>query len=83
MSSVPGRRPWFYARTHCWGWNPASWEGWMVFGLYIAAMLAWLGYVAWTRDLGVDFHLDPMPVAPILALTAAFLVLCKLKSDRP
>jgi hypothetical protein len=74
------RRPWFYARTHFWGWNPASWEGWMVFGVYFAALIGWLGYVAWTRDLSVGVHADPMPLVPVLALTAAFVGLCKLKS---
>ena len=82
MSNVSMPRPWFRARTHFWGWNPASWEGWMVFGLYLASLVGWLAYVALTRDLGVDVRLDPMPLAPVLVLTAAFLVLCKLKSGR-
>lgn len=34
-------RYWFHAKELGWGWSfPASWQGWLVFALYIASIVA-------------------------------------------
>lgn len=32
---------WFVRKTYGWGWTPASWEGWLVLGMY-CILLAFL-----------------------------------------
>jgi len=33
-------RPWFRPRRHGWGLKPASWQGWVLTGAYVAAVFA-------------------------------------------
>ncbi len=33
------RRYWFKAHSHGYGWSPDTWEAWVVFFLYIAALI--------------------------------------------
>ena len=33
-------RPWFVARRRFgWGWQPSTWQGWLVTAVYLAAVL--------------------------------------------
>lgn len=34
------KKLWFKAKSHGWGWTPATWEGWAVTLVYVA-LLAW------------------------------------------
>lgn len=38
MESSP--KPWFARKKFGWGWGPASWQGWLVTGLYVIALMA-------------------------------------------
>jgi hypothetical protein len=41
MTPLVGRKVWFGPRPFGgWGWQPASWEGWVVFVGWIAALIA-------------------------------------------
>ena len=33
-------RPWFGPRRYGWGLKPASWQGWVLTGVYVAAVFA-------------------------------------------
>lgn len=36
-----GRKIWFPAKTHGWGWGPpVCWQGWAVIGVYLVALAA-------------------------------------------
>jgi uncharacterized membrane protein YhaH (DUF805 family) len=34
------RKLWFIAKRYGWGWQPATWQGWLVVVVYIAVILA-------------------------------------------
>jgi len=38
LSTETGERHWFRARRYGWGWEPATWEGWLVMVLYVVGM---------------------------------------------
>ena len=62
---------WFGPRRFGWGWDPASWEGWVATVVSIAL-------------LGAAGLLPPRwNVAGALAATAALIVTCILKGTRP
>lgn len=30
------KKYWFAAKNYGWGWNPETWQGWFIIGIYIA-----------------------------------------------
>ena len=30
---------WFRAKTYGWGWVPATWQGWVILGIYVLALV--------------------------------------------
>lgn len=59
MNETLKARYWFHTRRYGWGWGlPATWEGWLVMGLYLGGMVAggsWLlprlgeaAFLGWT-----------------------------------
>ncbi len=34
MVMVSAKKVWFKAKKYGWGWTPATWEGWVLVGLY-------------------------------------------------
>lgn len=71
-------RHWFPAKRYGWGWGfPATWEGWLVFGGYLAAIV--FGAVWLVRD--PSFLL--WYLIGTLVLTAMLLVVCYVKGEPP
>ncbi len=70
-------RPWFKAKTHGWGWGPATtWQGWLSYGLYVALAVT----------CGLRFPPAQHPAAffgSIAGLTLALLGVCLLKGEKP
>lgn len=52
------KRYWFKAKEYGWGWYPATWQGWLVIGIWIAVFSAILK----TTDFS-----DPSGMFPFLA----------------
>jgi len=68
---------WFPAKRYGWGWGvPTSWEGWLVFGVFFALLIA-----------GVFFFLPAKAVGSFIAYTVVLNVLliavCWLKGEPP
>lgn len=65
---------WFPAKQFGWGWGfPTAWQGWLVLGLYIAAVLA----LASTRPDDRTLYTWLVP------LTAIVFIICFLKGEPP
>jgi hypothetical protein len=70
-------RFWFPAKRYGWGWGPPiRWQGWAVLVVY-ALLLTAVAFIFLPDDRIVAFLLSSV------VLTAALLVVCWLKGERP
>ena len=70
-------RYWFPAKTYGWGWGmPATWEGWAVMVVFMAAMLAGGMYLLTRYGQGVF-------LAFALVCCMALLAICWAKGEPP
>ncbi len=60
---------WFKRRRFGWGWTPASKEGWLTLGVFVAAVFAGAGVLVLTTDDG-----DVWPVVAYLVFVAIAVV---------
>ena len=69
-------RYWFHAKSHGWGWGlPAVWQGWVVLGTWLLAVIAigpWLALRSWLL-----FGLF------IGGMAATLVATCYVKGPRP
>jgi len=74
------QRYWFRAKKYGYGWEPASWEGWVVTALFLAGAV-WIGInSAEAFESGrviEDF------VAPLGLLLAILLAVCWRTGEKP
>ena len=75
MSKATDKEIWFPAKTRGWGWGlPVTWQGWVVFVLYFSLLA--LGVVGlYDSVFSVPFWIY------LVAITAAFIVVCYLKGE--
>ncbi|NCN52553.1 hypothetical protein GW943_01970 [Candidatus Parcubacteria bacterium] len=71
---------WFKRKLFGWGWTPATWEGWLVFIVYIALVIGLaltLDEQSPTREIMFTF------VIPVAILTATFIRITCKKGEKP
>ena len=67
----PHRRYWFRAKRYGWGWGlPATWEGWVVFGGYLA-----------TIGLAVVLLEEEQVILVLVPASAALVAICAWKGE--
>ena len=71
---------WFKAKLYGWGWDPATWQGWLVLLVYIMAVALFA--------LTLDENSPPREVVftfilPTVLLTATLLRICYKKGEKP
>lgn len=75
------RHYWFKAKLYGWGWTPATWEGWTVMILFLAAII----FNAYRIDLGShsvsDTLLSFIPQTVILVFL--LIIICYIKGESP
>lgn len=64
---------WFKRKLYGWGWTPATWQGWLVLGVYVALLVA--------SSLTIDDNSPPREVMftfilPVILLTIALIRVC-------
>jgi hypothetical protein len=78
---MENKKLWFKAKTFGWGWQPVSWEGWVLTLLYIVALVQ----VALTTNAqahsGSDFLISFS--IPFIVNTIFFLTICYIKGEKP
>lgn len=75
------KKLWFKAKDYGWGWQPSSWEGWLVLAIYIIFIIK----VFWGVDQASRLRSD-VPVKPFLLLflsTVILIIVCYLKGEKP
>jgi hypothetical protein len=70
-------RYWFAAKRYGWGWGlPLTWEGWVVYALWLSAFLAGIPLL----------HAREHPLAYVgffLAMSLVLVVICYKKGEPP
>ena len=71
---------WFRPKRYGYGAEPANWRGWLATGVYLAVVLAiaWFGMIAPALQGQVA---SALAWVALIALTAAFLWLCRAKCE--
>lgn len=87
MPQDPSRVPtpvaqgyWFKRKTYGWGWTPATWQGWLVTGIYVAVLVA-LG--ATIDEASSRREVALMFVLPFVLATVALIRICYQKGEPP
>ena len=74
------KRHWFKRKQYGWGWQPATWEGWAVTGVYILA----IAFVASTLDeTASEMETFKKFITWFGAVTVLFLVIAWRTGERP
>lgn len=74
------QRYWFKAKLYGWGWDPATWQGWLVVLGYVVAVTLFA--------LTLDDNSPPREIAftfvlPTLFLTLVLIRICYKKGEKP
>ncbi len=78
------KRIWFKRKTYGWGWTPATWQGWLVTGVYLALIsllvLSREKAIPGNPDSGTNFLVFGIP---FIALTALFIFVAYKTGEKP
>jgi hypothetical protein len=71
---------WFKRKLYGWGWVPVKWQGWLVVGVYVLALVLF--------SLTIDESSSALEVfftfiLPILLLTVVLIRICYKKGEKP
>lgn len=80
LPSLKGRL-WFKAKRFGWGWTPATPEGWIVVGIFLAALLG--STIALVRFRPEDPSVTTEHVGVAVLLTAALIAICAKTGEKP
>ena len=73
----PPRKIWFPAKTYGWGWGlPLCWQGWVVMGVYLAAMAAILAALPGPKHIHAK-------LACVFGLSLLLVAICWWKGEKP
>lgn len=71
---------WFKRKLYGWGWTPATWQGWVVIGVYVIAVVAF----ALTIDEKSEAReIMFTGILPIVLLTITLIRICYKKGEAP
>jgi len=77
---MKNKKLWFKAKRFGWGWQPISWQGWIITLIYVLG-IANFAIEASPEHSGSDFLLFFAP--KFILLTLSFLAICYLKGEKP
>jgi uncharacterized membrane protein YhaH (DUF805 family) len=75
------RKLWFRAKNFGWGWQPASWQGWVIMLVYIVLVVSF----ALTIDEKSHSVSDTLigVALPFVVLTSILLAICYKTGEKP
>ncbi|MES2953204.1 MAG: hypothetical protein V4674_01465 [Patescibacteria group bacterium] len=72
---------WFKAKRYGWGWQPSTWEGWLVLAIYVAGAINYSILVDQGSHRGSDTLIGGAPF--FIIWTALLLAVCYWKGEKP
>lgn len=77
-------KPWFRARRYGWGWTPATVQGWLVLGLFLAGTAVAVAIFLRRVQGGADVRAATITFLVWIAVLAAVLIAtCWMTGERP
>lgn len=70
---------WFKQRTYGWGWEPASWQGWLIVNSYVILTGIYPLFCFFNK-----IELNVIVFSSIIALlTFGLIIICFIKGEKP
>lgn len=73
------KRYWFKAKLYGWGWVPATWQGWLITGIYLLLVIL----VSSTLSLEPTFWRILSLILIVEFLTLVFIFIAFKKGEKP
>jgi hypothetical protein len=78
---MKNKKIWFKAKMYGWGWQPVTWQGWIITFLYTANILYFGKQSALSAHSGSDALLSF--AIPFVVQTVFLLIICYARGERP
>lgn len=75
------KKLWFKAKDYGWGWQPSSWEGWLVLAIYIIFIIKVSLSIDQASRSGSGIPVNFFLL--IFLSTAILIIVCYLKGEKP
>ena len=72
---------WFKRKLYGWGWTPATWQGWVIVGVYVFILVLLFKSIDKTSHSGSDTLIAF--AIPFLIETAVLVIICYIKGEKP
>jgi hypothetical protein len=72
---------WFKAKKYGWGWTPATWQGYIILGIYLIILLASFFYNTYTSDSINNTLRNFIP--EVILYTLLLMFICKHTGESP
>ncbi len=75
------KKIWFKAKNYGWGWQPSSWQGWLVLLVFIGFNIK----IFWLIDRSSHSVSDTLInfVLPFILSTVILIIICYFKGEKP
>ncbi len=75
------KKLWFKAKDYGWGWQPSSWQGWLVLSLYLVFNIN----VFWGVDNQSYYGRGDLinHFLPLVVSTVILIIVCYKKGEKP
>ncbi len=81
LYSMSMKKLWFRRKTYGWGWQPATWQGWLAVAVFIAAVFLNFYRIDSASHSASDTLINFVPETFILSL--ALILVCYLTGEKP
>lgn len=75
------KKLWFRRKLYGWGWTPTTWQGWLVIGIYIIALIKISDFVE-VNSLSQNDALKNVSI-PVIIITSLLIIICYSKGEKP
>ncbi len=75
------KKLWFKRKSYGWGWQPSSWEGWVVLLVYLLITIVVFRSTDLTQHSGSDTLINFAP--RFVVLTIILIFVCYKKGEKP
>lgn len=71
---------WFKRKLYGWGWTPATWQGWLIVGMYILIVIG----LAFAINENSSLHEVVLTfILPVVLLTSTLIFTCYKFGEKP
>jgi hypothetical protein len=75
------KKPWFKAKTYGWGWQPATWQGWLVMLVWLVLEIVCVWYLSLLY--GTSVYFVTVVVGCSLVVSGTLLCIVYVTGEKP